>query len=73
VLLQRRDVAAFVVLTEPFADQIARVMAYQPTDRPLPAIVLDHPMQNIGPVELDARSRRLADAAERLLRGEVPR
>ena len=70
MLLQRRGVAALVILTEPFRDQIDRVMAYQPSDRPLPAIVLPHPMQNIGPAELQARSNALADAAERLLRGD---
>ena len=72
MLLQRRGVAAVVVLTEPFADQIARVMAYQPSDRPLPAVVVQHPMQNLGPEELRTRSRQVADAAVRLLRGEEP-
>jgi hypothetical protein len=61
-----------VVLTEPFADQIARVLAYQPTDRPLPAVVVRHPMQNVGPEELRARSLQIVDAALRLLRGEEP-
>ena len=72
MLLQRRGVAALVVLTEPFADQIARVMAYQSSDRPLPAVVVQHPMQNVGPDELRARSRQIADAAQRVLRGEAP-
>jgi hypothetical protein len=65
-------VPAFVVLTEPFADQIARVMAYQPSDRPLRAVVVEHPMQNLRPEELHARAVRIADAAQRLLRGEEP-
>jgi hypothetical protein len=60
------------VLTEPFADQIARVMAYQPTDRPLPAVVVRHPMQNVRRDELRARAVEIADAAERMLRGEDP-
>ncbi len=60
------------MLTEPFADQIARVMAYQPTDRPLPAVVVEHPMQNVGPEALRSRARQVADAAQRLLRGEEP-
>lgn len=72
MLLQRRGVAAIVVLTEPFADQIARVMAYQPTDRPLPAVVVEHPMQNVSRDELRARAVQIADAAQRLLRGEEP-
>jgi hypothetical protein len=60
------------VLTEPFADQVARAVAYYDTDRVLPPVVLPHPMQNIGPVEIEARAVRLADAAQRLLRGEDP-
>ena len=68
--LQRLGVAAFAVLTEPFRDQIDRVMAYRPSDRPLPAVVLPHPMQNVGAEELRQRAQMLADAAERLLRGE---
>jgi hypothetical protein len=60
------------VLTEPFADQIARVMAYQPTDRPLPAVVVAHPMQNVSRDELRGRAVQIADAAERILRGEEP-
>jgi hypothetical protein len=57
------------VLTEPFADQVERAVAYYETDRPLPAVVLPHPMQNVGSAELDERAVVLADAAERLLRG----
>jgi hypothetical protein len=60
------------VLTEPFADQIDRVTAYYQTDRPLPAVVLPHPMQNVSADELEERAVLLADAAERLLRGELP-
>ena len=60
------------MLTEPFAEQVARVTAYQPTDRPLPAVVVRHPMQNVGAAELRARAVQIADAAERLLRGEDP-
>lgn len=68
--LQRLGVAAFVVLTEPFGEQLDRVMVYQPSDRPLPAVILPHPTQNVGPEELRQRAEMLADAAERLLRGE---
>lgn len=60
------------MLTEPFADQIERAVAYYQTDRPLPAVVLPHPMQNVGPAALEDRAVVLADAAERLLRGELP-
>ena len=47
-------------------------MAYERADRPLPAIVLPHPIQNVNEAELMARAVTLADAAERLLRGQVP-
>jgi hypothetical protein len=72
VLLQREGVAAFCVLTEPFRDQISRVMAYHTSDRPLPAVVLAHPTQNVPPEVLRERAASLADAAEKLLRGEEP-
>jgi hypothetical protein len=72
VLLQRLGVTAIVVLTEPFQTMVQAMLAFQETDRPLPAIVLDHPMQNITSAEIDQRARQLADAAERLLAGEDP-
>jgi hypothetical protein len=59
------------VLTEPFGDQVQRAVAYYETDRALPAIVLPHPMQNIGPDQIDVRAAMLADAAERLLNGQT--
>jgi hypothetical protein len=62
-------VAAFTILTEPFADQVQRVMAYQSTDRELPAIVIPHPIQNVSPDELRQRAEAIADAAERFLGG----
>jgi hypothetical protein len=60
------------VLTEPFAEQIGRAMAYESADRPLPAIVLPHPIQNVTEEELMARAVTLADAAGRLLHGQIP-
>jgi hypothetical protein len=47
-------------------------MAYESADRPLPAVVLAHPIQNVSEEELMARAVALADAAERLLRGHDP-
>jgi len=47
-------------------------MAYETADRPLPAVVLPHPIQNVAEEELMTRAAILADAAERLLRGEEP-
>jgi hypothetical protein len=47
-------------------------MTYHKSDTPLPAVVIDHPMQNVGPTELRARAKQIADAAEKLLKGERP-
>lgn len=60
------------MLTAPFADQIERAMAYQPADRRLPAIVIDHPTQMVGRDVLWQRATQIADAAERLLEGREP-
>jgi hypothetical protein len=61
------------VLTAPFANQVLRATAYQPSDRPFPFIVLDHPLQMISPEDIQARARQLVDAIERLLANEMPR
>jgi hypothetical protein len=66
-LLQRRGAAGIAILTEPFGGQVSRLMMYQPADRPLPVIVLDHPMQMISQDEMDLRAKQLVDAIERLL------
>jgi len=58
------------VLTTPFADQVSRAMTYYPSDRQLPVIVLDHPMQMISPEEIDVRAVQLVNAAEKFLNGE---
>jgi hypothetical protein len=70
VVLQKEGTAAFVILTEPFADQIERVMAYHRTDRKLPAVVVPHPIQNISPEEFKIRAEKIADTAEQILNGE---
>jgi len=70
--LQRAGVAGFAILTAPFGDQVERAMAYQPCDRPLPAIVIDHPVQMVGPDVLRQRATQIADAVERLLNNEEP-
>jgi hypothetical protein len=69
-LLQKRGAAGFAILTVPFGEQQARAMAYEQADRTLPVVVLEHPMQNVSDDELFARATALADAAERLLKGE---
>ena len=56
----------------PFADQVARASAYYETDRPIPMVALPHPMQNIDDDQLELRATLLADAAQRLLAGELP-
>ena len=72
MLLQRLGVAAFVILTAPFETVVAKMLEFQETDRPLPYIVLDHPMQNLGPDGVEARAQQLAAAAQGLLAGEEP-
>ena len=68
--LQKLGVAAFVILTEPFATQVDRVMAYQSADRDLPVIKLPHPTQNIDAATMQKRAEFIADAAQRLLDGK---
>ena len=69
--LQKLGVAAFVILTEPFATQVDRVMAYQSADRELPVIKLPHPTQNIDSETMQKRAEFIADAAQRLLDGAL--
>ncbi len=47
-------------------------MAYQPSDRPLPAIVIAHPTQMVAAEVLRQRAAQIVDAVERLLKDEVP-
>lgn len=47
-------------------------MAYQPADRPLPAIVIDHPTQMVGQDVLRQRAAQIADAVERLFEDREP-
>ena len=47
-------------------------MAYQPSDQPLPAIVIDHPTQIVAQEVLRQRASQIADAVERLLKDETP-
>ena len=66
-MLQRRGAAGIAILTEPFGEQVDRAMAYYPSDQPLPAIVVDHPMQMITPQEMEARATQIVEEAEKLL------
>ena len=72
MLLQRLGVAGIAVLTEPFREMVTGMLAFQETDRPLPAIVIGHPMQNINDEEIERRALQIADSAERLLAGDDP-
>jgi len=47
-------------------------MTYQPSDRPLPAIVVDHPTQMVALDVLHRRAEQIANAIERLLNDEEP-
>lgn len=65
-------VAGFAILTEPFGPQVDRCMTYQPADRTLPAIIIDHPTQMVADDVLRQRAEQVADAIQRLLDGEDP-
>ncbi len=65
-------VAGFAVLTQPFGPQIDRCMTYQPSDKALPAIIIDHPTQMVEDDVLRQRAEQLADAIQRLLNDEEP-
>jgi hypothetical protein len=47
-------------------------MTYQPSDRPLPAIVVDHPTQMVEDDVLYRRAEQIADAVQRLFNDEAP-
>jgi hypothetical protein len=47
-------------------------MVYQPSDIPLPAIVINHPTQMVDDDILYQRATQIADAAQRLLNNESP-
>jgi hypothetical protein len=47
-------------------------MVYQPSDIPLPAIVINHPTQMVDDDILYQRAKQIADAAQRLLNNESP-
>ena len=47
-------------------------MTYQPSDRALPAIVVDHPTQMVEDEVLQRRAQQIANAIQRLLNDEEP-
>lgn len=47
-------------------------MAYQPANRTLPAIVIDHPTQMVAQEVLRQRAIQIADAVGRLLDDREP-
>ena len=65
-------VAGFAILTQPFGDQVDRCMTYQPSNRPLPAVVVDHPTQMVEDDVLHRRAEQIANAIQRLLNDEEP-
>ena len=60
------------MLTSPFGNQVRRATAYQPSDRPFPYIVIDHPIQMISPEETVKRAAQIVAAVEQLLNDEIP-
>jgi hypothetical protein len=68
LLLQQRGAAGVPILTDAFKEQMERVLMYYDIDRPMPVVVIPHPMQNVGPAELDARAASVADQVEQMLR-----
>ena len=65
-------VAGFAILTQPLGDQVDRCMTYQPSNRPLPAVVVDHPTQMVEDDVLHRRAQQIVNASERLLNDEEP-
>lgn len=47
-------------------------MTYQPSDIPLPAIVVDHPTQMVEDDVLHLCAEQIANAVQRLLNNEEP-
>ena len=47
-------------------------MVYQPSDRPLPAVVVGHPTQMVSDDVLRVRASQIADVVERLFNDEMP-
>jgi hypothetical protein len=47
-------------------------MTYQPSDKALPAIVIDHPTQMVDDEALHLRAEQIADAILRLLNDQEP-
>ena len=47
-------------------------MTYQPSDRALPAIVVDHPTQMVEDDVLHRRAQQIANAVQRLLNDDAP-
>jgi hypothetical protein len=42
-------------------------MSYYTTDQPMPSIIIEHPIQNVGPEALTVRAEVIAAAVERFL------
>lgn len=72
MILQRRGIPCICVLTAPFGNQVRRATAYQPSDRPFPYIVIDHPIQMISDAEIERRAGQIVAAIEKILDDEIP-
>ena len=49
------------MLTEPFQAVCERILSYWKPDKPLPVLVMDHPMQNISQDEVKRRGQQIAE------------
>jgi hypothetical protein len=59
-------------LTRPFEEVLDRILSYYKADRPLPRIVIEHPLQNLAADRLAQRALQIADAIEQMLEGVQP-
>lgn len=57
------------ILTQPFAEVLDRILSHYQLDRPMPRIIVDHPIQNVGGDLLRARAEQIARAVVSLLDG----
>jgi hypothetical protein len=67
ILLQQRGVTAVPVVTAPFVGVLPKLLSVWQADGALSGIVLEHPIADLGPVELERRAHDLVQAVERLL------
>jgi hypothetical protein len=55
------------VLTAPFVDVLTKLLSIWQADGVLSSIVLEHPIQDLGALDIEKRAHDLVQAIERLL------